>query len=556
MKKDLVEILYENRTLVIIVSIVLIITIGVSVYLGLNSKDEVEPIEEIVTVNLRLFGKSEVILENGELYQEPGYYAIDSNGIIKTDLVNVSNDINYQEPGTYTVTYKIEDIIKTRKVTILEKKEEVKPNEEKELPSYLTITLKGDNVITLSVGDTYKELGYDAVSNLGVDLTDKVTKNGEVDTNIPGTYTITYRVEDSGLEKEVIRTIIVLDNKLELKLSLDKTSYTNSSVTITAKVEGSNFLSLTLPNNVVSSNSTETYIVNSNGTYTFRAFNKSGKVVSKSINVDIIDKDSPTAYCNATIDENDKTMIFVTANDSLSGIKSYSYYNDNNLISSIENNNLTHNGKLENVNVRVYDKAGNYKEVGCTITDNSIPDRTNNKLILIGDSRTADMCKGSYCNACSGDKVIAKGSMGYSWFVNTAIPDTNTYLSKNPNESYNIFILMGVNGVGSTSTNGKNLSNKYYNKVEALVKDKWKNQYVYYVSINGVINSKSKYAKNAAINAFNSNMKSKIQNSGLKNFKYCDTNSKISVNSSTSSDGVHYNCTTYRKIHSLLKNCL
>ncbi len=555
MKKDLVEILYENRTLVLIVSILLVVVIGVSIYFSINNKEENPPIIEEVSVNLRLFGNLDITLEDGEKYQEPGYYAVDSNGVIKTNVVMVNDDINYDVAGTYHVTYEIDGIVKTRAVTVL-KKETSDPDSTSKTPSFLTINLKGDNVITLTLGDTYVEEGYEASSNLGEDLTDRVTTNGEVVTSIPGTYTITYRVEAGNLEKEVIRTIIVLDNRLDLSLSLDKTSYTNSSVTITAKATGSNFTSLVLPNNVVSSNITETYNVTENGTYTFKAYNKSGNVVTKSIEVNIIDRTEPSGYCNATINEKDVTMVIVNATDSFSGIKSYSYYNGSTLINSIVNDNLTYNGKLENVNVRVYDKAGNYKEMGCNVTDNSIPDRTQNKLILIGDSRTNDMCKSSYCNACKGDKVIAKGSMGYSWFVNTAIPETNSYISKNPNESYNIFILMGVNGIGTTSANGKKVANSYYKKVESLVKDKWKNQYVYYVSINGVINSKSKYAKNAAINSFNSDMKSKIKASGYKNFKYCDTNSKISVNSSTSPDGVHYNCTTYRKIHDLLKKCL
>ena len=547
MKKDFIEILYENRKLCIVIFILLIISTLVGVYFFVNKKP-VEVVQNEVTIDLRLFGSNEITLKHGEEYEEIGYYAIDSNGVIRTNEVRVINNVDSNNAGIYRVTYQIADIIKTRIVIVLEKEDDSYSDDS------LSLKLIGDSVINLSIGDNYIEPGFEAISKNGENLNDKVVVSGEVDTNSPGTYTIIYEIEDSGEIKQVIRTVVVLNDNLNFSITSSTNSYTNNSVILNIKIIGDNFSGLTLPNMVYTELNNTTYTIDKNGTYTFIAYNKNGKSFSKTITINNIDKNIPSASCTAIIDENDTTKITISASDNESGIKNYEYYDNNKLLITSNNNFYDYLGKVSNnVSVKVYDKASNYREVSCNIIDNSIPDRSKNKFILIGDSRTEDMCKSSYCNACTSDKYFAKVSMGYSWFVNTAIPNTNTYLNNNPNTSYNIFILLGVNDNGASTSAGTSSANKYFDKVKSLATGSWKNHYIYYVSVNPVINSSG---KRAAINGFNSNMKTKIANSGIKNLKYCDTASKLSITSSNSPDGVHYNCTTYRKIRSLLNDCL
>ncbi len=551
MKKDFIEILYENRKLAIIIMLIVIICVALGIYIFTGNFNGASPNSSEVTIDLRLFGKDEITLELGEKYEEPGYYAVNSNGIILTKSVQVINNLDINKVGTYTIFYKIDNIVKKR-VVIVQKTETSQSPEDSNL-TFLTISLKGEKVIILSIGEKYIEPGYEAISKTGENITNKVTILGEVDTMHEGTYTLLYKVSDGNTTKEVVRTIIVLNDNLKISITPNKTDYTNTTITLTIKVTGNNFFSIMLPNQVVVNNAITTYDVNNNGTYTFKVYNKNGKVFTKSITINTIDKIAPNGSCSAIINQDDKTKIQINATDDLSGIQNYYYYANNNLLLVSTKTTYNHNSKVSNnVYVTVYDKAGNFKKISCSITDNSIPDRSKNKIILIGDSRTEDMCKSSYCNACQSDKVFAKVSMGYSWLVNTAIPETDKYLNNNSNESYNIFILLGVNGIGSSSSSGQSLSNKYFNTVKDLAVGKWKNQYIYYVSVNPVTNSN----KLTAVNAFNSNMKGKIANSNLKNLKYCDTASKLTINSSNSPDGVHYNCTTYRKIRSLLNDCL
>jgi len=58
------------------------------------------------------------------------------------------------------------------------------------------ITLIGDASVTVEVGNTYVENGATAVDNFDGDLTNSVVVTGIVNTNVVGTYIVTYSVTD------------------------------------------------------------------------------------------------------------------------------------------------------------------------------------------------------------------------------------------------------------------------------------------------------------------------------------------------------------------------
>ncbi len=73
-----------------------------------------------------------------------------------------------------------------------------------------TITLIGANPVNLNVGDTFTDPGATANDKEDGDLTSKITVTGTVDTTQVGTYTLTYKVTDSGgLSETVSRTVNV-----------------------------------------------------------------------------------------------------------------------------------------------------------------------------------------------------------------------------------------------------------------------------------------------------------------------------------------------------------
>ena len=72
------------------------------------------------------------------------------------------------------------------------------------------IKLNGNATITIKLNEKYEDPGATASDNKDGNLTDKIKISGKVDTSKPGTYTITYTVEDSsGNKATVTRTVIV-----------------------------------------------------------------------------------------------------------------------------------------------------------------------------------------------------------------------------------------------------------------------------------------------------------------------------------------------------------
>ena len=87
--------------------------------------------------------------------------------------------------------------------------------------------LKGDSVIVVNYGDSYKDDGFIATL-YKKDVSDKVTVKGEPNYKKVGTYKITYKlkIDYLNVEKELVRKIKVVDNiPPELTVSSDDTIY-------------------------------------------------------------------------------------------------------------------------------------------------------------------------------------------------------------------------------------------------------------------------------------------------------------------------------------------
>lgn len=75
-----------------------------------------------------------------------------------------------------------------------------------------TITLNGQATLTLSVGDTYTELGATAQNTDGSSAT-VVVDNSDVNTAVAGTYTVTYTAENEHGTAVAVRTVKVEINQ-------------------------------------------------------------------------------------------------------------------------------------------------------------------------------------------------------------------------------------------------------------------------------------------------------------------------------------------------------
>lgn len=93
----------------------------------------------------------------------------------------------------------------------------------------ISIQLNGDEVITLEQGTTFQDPGATATMD-GKALTVKVS--GEVDTNVPGTYTLRYKARYLLSTKKVCRTVEVLEAEVPV-ITLTE----GEKITITMRLE-------------------------------------------------------------------------------------------------------------------------------------------------------------------------------------------------------------------------------------------------------------------------------------------------------------------------------
>lgn len=103
---------YKRNIIISLVAIVLILIF--SAFFLFFKNDNTNSIVTENELQIVLFGSSKMTLEVGEEYIEPGYYAIDTLGQLKTDLIVVENNLDINKPGTYVIKYQIANIFKER----------------------------------------------------------------------------------------------------------------------------------------------------------------------------------------------------------------------------------------------------------------------------------------------------------------------------------------------------------------------------------------------------------------------------------------------------------
>ena len=173
----------------IIIGISLLLTVIIVLVTSNNSKEQF----------IELKGNKEMIIYQGNVYQEPGYIAFDNNKRSLTKRVSVVGTVDSNTIGTYTVTYSLPKAKVTRTVNVIKQPEGI---------TY--IYLKNNTTIHITKGTMYVEPGYIAIDDKDGDITDKVIITGEVDVTKIGIYRKKYTVTNSiGKTTSVTRVIIV-----------------------------------------------------------------------------------------------------------------------------------------------------------------------------------------------------------------------------------------------------------------------------------------------------------------------------------------------------------
>ncbi len=165
------------------------------------STSEEDTIVPVITLN----GAKEITLTSEDTYTELGATASDNKDGDITSFVVTKGSIDSSIEGNYTITYNVDDKAGNHA-------KEVTRTVIVKLPDDATppvITLNGAEEITLTVGDSYTELGATATDDRDENIS--ISINGTVNTSIADTYTIHYTAKDIAGNEAIalIRTIIV-----------------------------------------------------------------------------------------------------------------------------------------------------------------------------------------------------------------------------------------------------------------------------------------------------------------------------------------------------------
>lgn len=151
---------------------------------------------------LTLAGDTTMQLEAGLPYLEPGFSATDLYDGDTTKNVTVEGTPEIVLPGDYTLIYRVKDSSgnETHMERTLHVVDSTPP----------ALQLRGNDTMYLRLGSSFSEPGYSAWDACEGDCTAGVSISGSVDTNTPGTYTLTYSVNDqSGNNNSCVRTVHV-----------------------------------------------------------------------------------------------------------------------------------------------------------------------------------------------------------------------------------------------------------------------------------------------------------------------------------------------------------
>ena len=231
---------------------------------------------------ITLVGDSQVNIEVGSTYTDAGATATDNyDGDISSQIV-VVNNVDVNTLGSYTVTYSVSDsssnaaTVATRTVNVVDQ-------------TAPTITILGDNPVTIEAGSTYTDAGATATDNYNNDVTSSITVSSTVDSTITGSYTVTYTVSDaSGNQATAVRTVIVEDSTPPTIALIGSnpvtveagSTYTDAGATATDAYDGDLTSSITTTSDV-DVNTVGTYTV----TYTVSDSSANSATASRTVNV-------------------------------------------------------------------------------------------------------------------------------------------------------------------------------------------------------------------------------------------------------------------------------
>ena len=239
---------------------------------------------------ITILGGNQITIEAGSSYTDAGATATDNYNNDVTADITVTNTVDPNIIGSYTVTYTVSDASGNQATAV-----RTVIVEDSTPPS---ITLVGSNPVSVEAGSSYSDAGATATDSYDGDLTSSIATNNNVDINTVGSYTVTYTVTDSsGNTATATRTVNVADttapvitisgaNPVDVDLG---TTYNDAGASATDANDGDLTSSITVSSNVDTS-TVGTYTV------TYTVSDAAGNQATETRTVNVIDNNNPTTH--------------------------------------------------------------------------------------------------------------------------------------------------------------------------------------------------------------------------------------------------------------------
>ncbi|MDE6250602.1 MAG: hypothetical protein K2M34_03140 [Alphaproteobacteria bacterium] len=160
---------------------------------------------------------------------------------------------------------------------------------------------------------------------------------------------------------------------------------------------------------------------------------------------------------------------------------------------------------------------------------------TGRRYFWIGDSRMQGMARDEIVGNKPNEGVIAQGSMGHSWFQDTAIPMLNNCL----HDGDVVILAMGANDIGSTNESATRGANNYIATYGDLIRNH-PNITFRILSVNPVQEQLAKQSgyklTNTLITKFNNTLQSALNQYWIDTY----TPTLPMITALTAGDGLHY----------------
>ena len=169
-----------------------------------NSVQRTVNVIDTTAPSVLLNGSASMTVECHDTFSDPGATASDLCAGDLTGQIQVSGSVDPNTPSSYTLTYSVNDgngnsNSVQRTVNVVDTT----------APSVL---LNGSASMTVECHDSFSDPGATASDLCAGDLTGQIQVSGSVDPNTPGSYTLTYSVNDgNGNSNSVQRTVNVVD---------------------------------------------------------------------------------------------------------------------------------------------------------------------------------------------------------------------------------------------------------------------------------------------------------------------------------------------------------